>query len=77
MNASHGFANTPFNGYNSLTGKLYVPSDLVDSYKVATNWSALYNNGTMEVLPIEGSIYENLDYTALMAPSKNIQEDWL
>lgn len=52
------FVNTPFRGYNGLTGKLYVPSALVDSYKTATNWSTLYNNGTLEVLPIEGSAYE-------------------
>lgn len=40
------------------TGTLYVPASLVDAYKTATNWSTLYNDGTMDVQPIEGSIYE-------------------
>lgn len=41
------------------TGTLYVPSSLVASYKTETNWSTLFNAGTMDVQPIEGSIYEN------------------
>lgn len=56
------FNNTPFhpNGDTSITGTgtLYVPASLVDTYKTATNWSTLYSDGTMDVLPIEGSIYE-------------------
>lgn len=52
------FTNTPFAGYNSLTGTLYVPSSLVESYKTASNWSTLYNNGTMSIVAIEGSQYE-------------------
>jgi hypothetical protein len=40
------------------TGTLYVPASLVDTYKTATNWSTLYSDGTMDVQPIEGSIYE-------------------
>lgn len=51
--------NSPFTGFNGGVGTLYVPSSLVESYKTATNWSTLYTNGTMQVLPIEGSIYEN------------------
>lgn len=31
---------------------IYVPSNLIDSYKVATNWSTLYNNGYIDFLPI-------------------------
>lgn len=27
---------------------IYVPSNLIESYKVATNWSTLYNNGYIE-----------------------------
>lgn len=50
--------NTPFRGYNGLTGTLYVPSSLVNSYKTASNWSSLFNDGTMSILSIEGSIYE-------------------
>ena len=28
------------------------------AYQTANNWKTLYNNGTMQVLPIEGSDYE-------------------
>ena len=52
------FANTPFAGYNSLTGTVYVPQSLISSYQTATNWSTLYNNGTCTFVAIEGSIYE-------------------
>lgn len=52
------FLNTPMRGYNSLTGTVYVPSGLISSYKTATNWSTLYNNGTVEFVAIEGSEYE-------------------
>ena len=31
---------------------IYVPSDLVESYKTASNWSKLYNNGKVDFLPI-------------------------
>lgn len=48
------FKNTPF---ASGGGTLYVPSDLVETYKTATNWSTLYGLGN-QFLPIEGSIYE-------------------
>lgn len=51
-------SNTPFAGAGGLTGILYVPSSLVSSYQTATNWSTLYNNGTMTVSAIEGSPYE-------------------
>lgn len=71
------FTDTPFLGYNSLTGTVYVPSDLVNTYKAETNWSTLYNDGTCDIKAIEGSIYENLDYAALAAPAKAVQEDWL
>lgn len=50
--------DTPFRGYSGLTGTLYVPSALVESYKTANNWKTLYDAGTMTILPIEGSIYE-------------------
>ena len=40
-----------------LWGTLYVPSALVNSYKVATNWSTLFIRG-WDVQPIEGSDYE-------------------
>ena len=52
------FLNTPMRGYNSLTGTVYVPSALISSYQTATNWSTLYNNGTVNFVAIEGSEYE-------------------
>lgn len=52
------FLNTPMRGYNDKTGKVYVPSARIESYKTATNWKTLYNDGTVEFLAIEGSEYE-------------------
>ena len=45
-------------GYNSLTGTVYVPSDLISSYQTATNWKTLYDGGTVTFEAIEGSDYE-------------------
>lgn len=55
---TNAFGDTPFQGRSGMTGTLYVPSALVESYKTASKWSELYNAGTMTILPIEGSIYE-------------------
>ena len=52
------FTNTPFAGYNGLTGTVYVPAALVESYKTATNWSTMYAAGTCNFVAIEGSEYE-------------------
>lgn len=52
------FTNTPMRGYNSLTGTVYVPSALISTYQTATNWSTLYNDGTVTFAAIEGSEYE-------------------
>ena len=52
------FNITPLSGYNSLTGTVYVPSGLISTYRTATNWSTLYNNGTVNFVAIEGSQYE-------------------
>lgn len=52
------FLNTPMRGYGGKTGTVYVPEDLITSYQTATNWSTLYNGGTVEFKKIEGSIYE-------------------
>lgn len=58
LSSVSAFTNTPMRGYNSLTGTVYVPSALISSYKTATNWSTLYNDGTVEFVAIEGSEYE-------------------
>lgn len=52
------FLNTPMRGYNSKTGTVYVPSALISTYQTATNWSTLYNDGTITFAAIEGSDYE-------------------
>jgi len=61
LGAVGNFSGTPFDGTGDagLTGTLYVPAALVDSYKTASNWSTFYDGGTMAVLPIEGSQYEH------------------
>lgn len=52
--------NTPFDpDYAEATGgKVYVPQDLIEEYKVATNWSTIYEAGLCEFVAIEGSEYE-------------------
>jgi hypothetical protein len=40
LSATNAFTNTPI---NSGTGYIYVPRDLVDSYKSASNWSTYAN----------------------------------
>ena len=53
----NAFNNTPFaNGGSG--GTVYVPGALVDTYKVSTNWSALYESGSCSFAAIEGSEYE-------------------
>jgi hypothetical protein len=57
-NPSSSFYNTPFLGYNDLSGKIYVPQALISDYQTATNWSTLYNAGHCTFVAIEGSEYE-------------------
>lgn len=52
------FLNTPMRGRDSLTGKIYVPSALIDTYKAAKVWTTLNGYGFVEWLPIEGSEWE-------------------
>ena len=52
------FTNTPFTGYNGLSGTVYVPQSLISSYQTASNWSTLYSGGYCTFAAIEGSIYE-------------------
>lgn len=52
-----------FNGAGAFSaggtgGTVYVPSTLIESYKTATNWSALYESGRCNFVAIEGSEYE-------------------
>lgn len=53
----NAFTNTPL-GSGGTGGTVYVPSSLVSAYQTATNWSTLYNVGTVTFAAIEGSEYE-------------------
>lgn len=52
------FLNTPLRGRNSLTAKIYVPQDLIETYKSASVWTTINGYGYVEWLPIEGSEWE-------------------
>lgn len=51
------FNGTPFASGNT-GGTIYVPTNLMEAYKAATNWSTLYAQGTCEFAALEGSEYE-------------------
>ena len=38
---------------------IYVPQELIEDYKNATNWSVLYNSNKIDFLPLETSKYIN------------------
>lgn len=53
------------NSTNSLPKRsvdYYVPSALIESYKVASNWSSYYNSGYCNFIALEGSPYESEDW---------------
>lgn len=52
------FLNTPMRGRNSMTGTIYVPEALIDTYKAASVWSTLYGYGYVTFSKIEDSVYE-------------------
>lgn len=41
--ATNAFSNTAIAGYKEQIGYIYVPDDLVENYKVATNWTTYAN----------------------------------
>lgn len=58
VDGANVFLTSPYaNGGSG--GNIYVPSDLIETYKVAPVWSTLYGYGSITFLPIEGSEYEN------------------
>ena len=59
INNINVLSSTPIRGYSGKTGKVYVPSALIENYKTATNWSTIYNEGHMEFVAIEGSEYDD------------------
>lgn len=58
LNSVKAFTNTPMRGYNSLTGTIYVPSALIETYKTASNWSTIFNEGYLTFAAIEGSEWD-------------------
>lgn len=52
------FDNTAF-ASNSTGGTAYVSSSLISSYETATNWSTLYEAGTISFLALDSSQYKN------------------
>ena len=58
LNNINNFNSTPFSS-GGTGGTLYVPSTLISAYQSATNWSAILGYENNQILPIEGSIYEN------------------
>ena len=53
------FNNTPLTGRGgTYSGHVYVPAALLNSYRTASNWSALYANYPGIFETIEGSVYE-------------------
>lgn len=65
------FLNTPFRGYSSRRGCLIVPRALVESYKTAENWAAIYNAGYMDILAIEDCGL-NVQYAAIAELDKTL-----
>jgi hypothetical protein len=57
-NASGAISGSPF-ADGKAGGTLYVPSSLISSYQAATNWSTILGYANNQILPIEGSVYEN------------------
>lgn len=54
----NAFYNSPIRGYGGETGEIYVPNDLIATYKTATNWATIFAEGHMTFEAIEGSEYE-------------------
>lgn len=57
----NAFNGTPF-ASGGTGGEVYVPASLIEGYQNATNWSTLYNSGTLKLKAIEDSIYKDLDW---------------
>lgn len=53
----NAFNGTPF-ASGKTGGTLYVPQALVNSYKTARNWSTILGYPNNQILPIEGSEYD-------------------
>ena len=55
---TNAFNGTKF-ASNGTGGTLYVPQAQIAAYQAATNWSVILGYTNNQILPIEGSIYEN------------------
>ena len=57
LSNTNAFVGTPY-AASGTGGTIYVPEALIEAYKTATNWSAIYSYGNCEFVAIEGSEYE-------------------
>lgn len=55
LSSASAFNNTPMRGYSGKSGTVYVPQALIETYKSASNWSTIYNEGHLTFAAIEGS----------------------
>lgn len=61
--------------YGGIGGYIYVPRELVDSYKVSTNWSAYANKfRALEDYTVDGTISGDLDDTKIAAAEVSTDE---
>lgn len=56
--SSNALTQTAYFKNGGAGGYVYVPSELIESYKVADVWSTFYGYGTITFRAIEGSDYE-------------------
>ena len=62
----HGTVNSTYNPNGEKCGYIYVPRDLVESYKVATNWSTFSTQfRALEDYTVDGTITGELDTTKI------------
>lgn len=61
-NTTNCLQNTPVQGKDGKTCTVYVPSDLVETYKTDTNWSYWYGLGYVSFVALEGSQYESITW---------------
>ena len=64
------FSSTPI---SSGTGYIYVPRDLIESYKVASNWSSFSNQfRALEDYTVDGSIDGDFMYYMITTTAENV-----
>lgn len=61
LSSTGALQNTPFYT-NGSGGTVYCPSALISAYQTATNWSTLYNGGTVTFVALENSAYASTNW---------------